>query len=156
MGKGNIAIDKSMIKTVVDGKIIIPLPKVLVENRYYPMFSIFSPTQCDICGSKLHINSHHTRFLLSRYGTISLNVTYWLCPTCKKHYHDQVIGVQGSANYSSEYYDKQMSVRYDGRCSLNNSRRIGETYTEGVINVCGRAHCGYMSRNKQNFQSKNF
>src|SRR5574344_1390433 len=78
---------------------------VLVENRYYPMFSIFSPTQCDICGSKLHINSHHTRFLLSRYGTISLNVTYWLCPTCKKHYHDQVIGVQGSANYSSEYYD---------------------------------------------------
>jgi len=28
MGKGNIAIDKSMIKTVVDGKIIIPLPKV--------------------------------------------------------------------------------------------------------------------------------
>ena len=34
-----------------------------------------------------------------------------------------------------------MSVRYDGRCSLNNSRRIGETYTEGVINVCGRAPC---------------
>jgi len=28
MGKGNIAIDKSMIKTIVDGKIIIPLPKV--------------------------------------------------------------------------------------------------------------------------------
>jgi len=132
MGKGNIAIDKSMIKTVVDGKIIIPLPNVLVENRYYPMFSIFSPTQCDICGSKLHINSHHTRFLLSRYGTISLNVTYWLCPTCKKHYHDQVIGVQGSANCSSEYYDT---------CSLHNSRRIGETYTEGVINVCGRAPC---------------
>ncbi|AAM05483.1 transposase [Methanosarcina acetivorans] len=141
MGKGNIAIDKSMIKTIVDGKIIIPLPKVLVENRYYPMFSIFSPTQCDSCGSKLHVNSHHTRFIISRYGTISLNVTYWLCPTCKKHYHDQVIGVQGSANYSSEYYDTQINVRYDGRCSLHNSRRIGETYTEGVINVCGRAPC---------------
>jgi len=42
MGKGNIAIDKSMVKTVVDGKIIIPLPKVLVGNRYYPMFSISS------------------------------------------------------------------------------------------------------------------
>ena len=34
-----------------------------------------------------------------------------------------------------------MNVRYDGRCSLHNSRRIGETYTEGVINVCGRAPC---------------
>ena len=44
MGKGNILVDKSMIKTMVDGKIIIPLPKVLVENRYYPMFSICSPT----------------------------------------------------------------------------------------------------------------
>src|SRR5674536_376512 len=52
MGKGNISVDKSMIKTVVDGKIIIPLPKVLVENRYYPMFSICSPTHCDDCGSK--------------------------------------------------------------------------------------------------------
>ncbi len=39
MGKGNISIDKSMVKTVVDGKIIIPLPNVLVENRYYPMLS---------------------------------------------------------------------------------------------------------------------
>ncbi|AKB17458.1 hypothetical protein MSWHS_0595 [Methanosarcina sp. WWM596] len=34
IGKGNVAIDKSMIKTVVDGKIMIPLPKVLVGNRY--------------------------------------------------------------------------------------------------------------------------
>ena len=34
-----------------------------------------------------------------------------------------------------------MNVRYDGRCSLHNSRRIGETYTKGVINVCGRAPC---------------
>jgi hypothetical protein len=141
MGKGNIAIDKSMIKTVVDGKIITPLPKVLVENRYYPMFSISSPTYCDDCGSKLHVNSHYTRFILSSYGTIALDVTYWLCPVCKKHFHDQIIGIPGPANYSSEYYEKQMNVRYDGRCSLHNSRRIGETYTEGVINVCGRAPC---------------
>jgi len=28
MGKGNISIDNSLLKTVVDGKIIIPLPKV--------------------------------------------------------------------------------------------------------------------------------
>ena len=76
MGKGNISVDKSMIKTVVDGKIIIPLPKVLVENRYYPMFSICSPTHCDDCGSKLHVNSHYTRFILSSYGTIARDVTY--------------------------------------------------------------------------------
>ncbi len=30
MGKGNIAIDKSMVKTVVDSKIIILLPRILV------------------------------------------------------------------------------------------------------------------------------
>src|SRR5450759_1072654 len=125
MGKGNISVDKSMIKTVVDGKIIIPLPKVLVENRYYPMFSICSPTpvlhqldqkiinphydfkhltekyfeigmklndfsiqlvkyctHCDDCGSKLHVNSHYTRFILSSYGTIARDVTYWFCPVC--------------------------------------------------------------------------
>ena len=56
MGKGNVAIDKSMIKTIVDGKIMIPLPKVLVGNRYYPMFSVLSPTYCADCGNKLHVN----------------------------------------------------------------------------------------------------
>lgn len=141
MGKGNTAIDKSLKKTVVDGKIIIPLPKVLVGNRYYPMFSISSPTHCDNCGNKLHVNSHYTRFILSSHGTIARDVTYWLCPVCKKHFHDQIIGVPGSGNYSSEYYDKQMNVRYDGRCSLHNSRRIGETYTEGLTAFCGRAPC---------------
>ena len=139
MGKGNVSIDKSMIKTVVDGKIIIPLPKILVENRYYPMFSIVSPTHCDDCGSKLHVNSHYTRSILSSYGTIARDVTYWFCPDCKKHFHDQIIGVPGSANYSYEYYEKQMNVRYDGRCSLNNSRTNWETFTEGVINVCGKS-----------------
>ena len=141
MGKGNITIDKSMIKMVVDGKIIIPLPNVLIGNRYYPMFSIWSPTHCDDCGSKLHVNSHYTRFILSSYGTIARDVTYWFCHACKKHFHDRIIGVPGSANYSYEFYEKQMSVRYDGRCSLHNSRRIGETYTEGLTDVCGRAPC---------------
>ena len=45
-------------------------------------------------------------------------VKYW---SCKKHFHDEVVGVSGSANYSDEFYDKQKFVRYDGRCSLNNS-----------------------------------
>ncbi|MDP4227951.1 MAG: transposase [Bacteroidota bacterium] len=141
MGKGNILIDKSLVKTVVDGKILIPLPKVLVENQYYSMFSIRSPTHCDDCGSILHVNSHYTRFILSSHGTIARDVTYWNCPVCKKHFHDQIIGVPGSANYSYEYYDKQMNIRYDGRCSLHNSRRIGEIYTEGLTAFCGRAPC---------------
>ena len=80
MGKENILIDKSMVKTVVDGKIMIPLPKVLVGNQYYRMFSISSPTHCDDCSSKLNVNSHYTRFLLSSYGTIARDVTYWFCP----------------------------------------------------------------------------
>jgi len=42
MGKGNIAIDKSMVKTIVDGKIIIPLPKVLVESSF-KYFHFFVP-----------------------------------------------------------------------------------------------------------------
>ena len=141
MGRGNIKIDESMTKTVVDDKIIIPLPTVLVGNRYYPMFSISSPTHCDDCGNKLHVNSHYTRFILSSHGVIALGTTYWICPVCKKHFHDHIVGVPGSGNYSSEFYDKQISVRYDGRCSLNNSRRIGETYTEGLTDVCGRAPC---------------
>ncbi len=49
-----------MIKTVVDGKIMIRLPEVLVGNRYYRMFSILSPTHCDDCDNKLHVNSHYT------------------------------------------------------------------------------------------------
>lgn len=105
MGRGNIKIDESMTKTVVDGKIIIPLPTVLVGNRYYPMFSISSPTHCDDCGNKLHVNSHYTRFILSSHGIIAIGTTYWICPACKKHFHDHIIGVPGSANYSSEFYD---------------------------------------------------
>lgn len=50
MGRGNIAIDKLIVKMVVDGKIIIPLPNILVENRYYPMFFVFSPAHVMIVG----------------------------------------------------------------------------------------------------------
>jgi hypothetical protein len=90
---------------------------------------------------KLNVNSHYTRSILTSYGTITCNTTYRICSRCEKHFHDEVVGVSGSANYSDEFYDKQKYVRYDGRCSLNNSRRIGETYTEGLTDVCGRAPC---------------
>jgi len=141
MGRGNKIIDKSMVKTIIDGNILIPLPKILIGNRYHSLFSIISPTHCDCCGMKLNVNSHYTRSILTSYGTITCNTTYRICSRCEKHFHDEVVGVSGSANYSDEFYDKQKYVRYDGRCSLNNSRRIGETYTEGLTDVCGRAPC---------------
>ena len=141
MGKGNRPIDKSMAKTIFEGNILIPLPKLLVGNRFHSLFSIISPTHCDFCGTKLNVNSRYTRFILTSYGTITLNTTYWICPNCQKHYHDEIVGVSGSANYSDEFYDKQKFVRYDGRCSLNNSCIIGETYTEGLTDICGRAPC---------------
>jgi hypothetical protein len=141
MGRGNKTIDKLMVKTIFEDNILIPLPKVFVENRLFPLFSIISPTHCDFCSTKLSVNSHYTRFILSSYGTITRNTTYWICPNCKKSFHDHIIGVTGSANYSDEFYDKQKFVRYDGRCSLNNSCRIGETYTEGLTDICGRAPC---------------
>ena len=135
-------IDTSMVKTVFDGNISIPLPKVLVEEHYRSMFSSISPTHYD-CGTKLNVNSHYIRFILTIYGTITCNTTYWICPNCKEHFHDGIVGVSGLANYSDEFYDKQMLVRYDGRCSLHNSCRIGETYmyTEGFTEICGIAPC---------------
>src|SRR5664280_2304766 len=141
MEKGNKSINKSMVKTIFEGNILIPLPKVLVGNRFHSLFSIISPTHCDFCGTKLNVNSHYTRFILTSYGNITRNTTYWICKNCKKNFHDQIVGVYGSPNYSDEFYYKQKFVRYDGRCSLNNSCRIGERYTEGLTDICGRAPC---------------
>ena len=141
MKTGNRSIATSMVKTIFEGNILIPLQKVLVEDQYLPMFSSISPTHCDFCGTELNVNSHYTRFILTNYGTINCNTTYWICPNCKKHFHDEIVGVTGSANYSDELYDKQMLIRYDGICSLHNSCRIGETYTEGLTDIYGRAPC---------------
>jgi len=157
MGRGNKTIDKLMVKTIFEDNILIPLPKVFVENRLFPLFSIISPTHCDLCGTKLNVNSHYTRFILTSYGTITRNTTYWICPNCKKNFHDHIVGVTGSANYSDEFYDKQKFVRYDGRCSLNNSCRIGERYTEGLTDICGRAPCAsssWLHEQKQSAASK--
>src|SRR5665647_3555957 len=44
MEKGNKSINKSMVKTIFEGNILIPLPKVLVGNRFHSLFSIISPT----------------------------------------------------------------------------------------------------------------
>lgn len=130
-----------MVKRISEGNILISLPELLVENRFHSLFSIIYPTHCDFCGTKLNVNSHYTRFILTNYGTITRNTTYWICPNCRRNFHDKIVGVPGSANYIDEFYDKQKFIRYDGRCSPNNSCRIGERYTEGLTDICGRAPC---------------
>jgi len=91
----------------------------------------------------LKINEHYNRFIISSYGIIECPVTYWICsnPNCEKHHCDTLIGVTGSANYSDEYLQKQKCVRYEGRCSLWNTRIVGETFTEGLTDISGRAPC---------------
>ncbi|RPJ79202.1 MAG: hypothetical protein EHM20_02055 [Alphaproteobacteria bacterium] len=76
MGRGNKIINKSMVKTIFEDNILIPLPKLLVGNRFRSLFSIISPTHCDFCGTKLNVNSHYTRFILTSYGTITRNTTW--------------------------------------------------------------------------------
>jgi hypothetical protein len=76
MGRGNKTIDKLMVKTIFEDNILIPLPKVFVENRLFPLFSIISPIHCDFCSTKLNVNSHYTRFILTSYGTITRNTTW--------------------------------------------------------------------------------
>ena len=60
---------------------------------------------------------------------------------CKKHHTDKIIGVNGSANYSDEFIEKQKSVRYGSHCSLWNTRFAGEIFTEGLNDDSGRAPC---------------
>lgn len=141
--KGNISINKSIAKGIENGKIFQNIPEVQFGGRMVPLFTPISPTQCSICGSLLKINEYYDRFIISSYGVIECPVTYWICsnPNCEKHYSDTLIGVTGSANYSDEYLQKQKCVRYDGRCSLWNARTVGETFTEGLTDVSGRAPC---------------
>ena len=57
------------------------------------------------------------------------------------NFTDTIVGVTGSANYSDEYMEKQKWVRYDGKCSLWNTRSVGEIYTSGLTDDSGRAPC---------------
>ena len=141
--KGNTAINKSLAKGIENGKIVQNLPEVQFGGRMVPLFTPISPVQCSLCGSPLKINEHYDRFIISSYGIIECPVIYWICsnPKCEKHHCDTLIGVTGSANYSDEYLQKQKCVRYDGRCSLWNTRIVGETFTEGLTDIPGRAPC---------------
>lgn len=140
-GKGNIPINKAFAKKIENGIIFQELPHVEHNGKMVPLFTSVPPTHCTICANTLNINEHYTRYILSSYGVIECPVTYWECsnPACRKHHHDTIIGVTGSANYSDEYLQKQKIVRYEGKCSLWNTRTVGETFTAGMTDTSGRA-----------------
>src|SRR5674536_397273 len=75
MEKGNKSINKSMVKTIFEGNILITLPKVLVGNRFHSLFSIIYPTHCDFCSTKLNVNSHYTRFIPVSYTHLRAHET---------------------------------------------------------------------------------
>ena len=143
MAKGNKFINKSHAKDVENGCIVQELTEIEYCGRMYSLFSSISPTHCIICGNTLNPNEHYDRSVISSYGIIRCPVTYWICsnPNCKKHHHDILIGVTGSANYSDEYIEKIKCVRYDGRCTLWNSCTTGEIFTKGLTDELGRAPC---------------
>lgn len=143
MSKGNIPINKNMAKIIENGRITQEIPLILYGGRMQHLFTPISPTDCIFCGSPLKFNEYYDRFIISSYGIIKCPVVYWICsnPDCGKHHTDMILGVTGSANYSDEYKDKQIDVRYNGRCTHWNTRIVGEIYTEGLTDVSGRAPC---------------
>ena len=141
MAKGNQSINKSLAKDVENCHIVQELPKVEFEGWIYSLFTPISPPHCIICKSSLNSNECYDRYIISNYGIIRCPVNYWTCsnPNCNKHHHDTLIGVTGSANYNDGYNKKMKCVRYNGRCTVWNSRITGEIFTEGLTDTSGRA-----------------
>lgn len=157
MAKGNIPINKVLSKEVENGKIVQTLPLIRFEGRMYPLFTPISPIHCSVCGNPIKPNENYSRSLISSYGIISCPTTYWICsnPKCRKHHTDMILGITGSANYSDEYLEKQKCVRYNGHCSLWDSRIVCETFTEGLTDDnSGRAPCPATLWNYEQKQGK--
>lgn len=142
-GKGNIPINRSLAKRTENGQVIQDLPMVDFKGQRVPLFTVISPDICSSCGSILNVHQNYTRYIISSYGIIECKTKYWDCSNgeCHSHANDVIVGVTGSANYSDEYLEKQKYVRYDGKCSLWNSRSVGEVYTAGLTDISGRAPC---------------
>ncbi len=141
-GKGNIPIEKEYAKRVENGRIVKELPLVNYDGVLLPLFSVVSPTSCVVDDARLHVNKSYNRYILSRYGVLEIPVTYWECSNedCDAYYTDMIVGVDGSDNYSEEYMEIQRHTRYEGKCSLFNTRRVGEIYTADA-EYRGRAAC---------------
>lgn len=141
-GKGNRPINKEIAKEIEDGKIVQDLPLLLVNGKLLPLFTVRKPKICSKCGSKLSVNKRYDRYILSSHGVLKIPVTYWECSSeeCNEYYSDEIVGVNGSNNYSDEYLQKQFYTRYEGKCSLFNNRTVGKIYT-AEDGYEGRAAC---------------
>ena len=128
-GKGNIPINISMVKRTENGQVIQDLPLTDYQGQKVPLFTVISPKTCQCCDSNLKVHQHYARYIISSYGIIECPTRYWVCsnPKCRLYANDVVVGVAPSANYSGEFLEKQKYVRYSGKCSLWNSRNVGET-----------------------------
>lgn len=132
-----------MAKRTENGQVIQDLPLTDYYGQKVPLFTVVSPKTCHCCGSNLMVHQHYTRYIISSYGIIECPTTYWVCsnPECRSHANDVVVGVAQSTNYSDEFLEKQKYVRYSGKCSLWNSRSVGEIFTTGLTDIHGRAPC---------------
>ena len=108
-----------------NGNIVQTLPQIPFERRMCPLFTPISPIRCSGCGNLIKPNENYDQFIISSYSIIKCPITrlgFARDPKCRKHHADTILGVTGSGNYSDEYLEKQKYVRYNGQCSLWNSR----------------------------------
>lgn len=143
-GKGNIPINKNISKRVEYGQIIQDLPFVEYNGSLMPLFTVIPATELVDDPQCLTVHNRYTRYIISTYGIIEIPIAYWKSVDTTAdpmYYTDVIVGVTGSANYSDEYLQKQKCVRYDGKCSLWNTRSCGEIYTSGLTDIPGRAPC---------------
>ena len=142
-GKGNIPINKDIAKRIENGQVVQDLPFVEFNGVMIPLFTVIPATSYFNGPCGLTVHDHYTRYIISSYGIIECPVTYWKLfnEAGTVYFTDTIVGVTGSANYSDEYLEKQKWVRYDGKCSLWNTRSCGEIYTSGLTDDPGRAPC---------------
>ena len=140
--KGNTAIRHLPFVTIEDGKIIKDLPMVPYMDTYVPLFTVISPNQCKRCQAPLKNNEYYYRHIISSYGILRIQVKYQYCnnQSCKTFHSDHIIGVRDGANYSDEFLEKERHTRHLGKCSLSNTRIIGEIFTKDFTNQ-GKAPC---------------
>ena len=140
--KGNIKIPHSIAKTIDHGKITKVLPLVEYNDTHVPLFTVISPTKCEKCGGPLKKNKEYFRYILYFSDVLEIKVNYQRCknPKCKKFHTDQIIGVDKGRNYSNDYLDAMEHVRHEGKCSLNNTNKVGIIFAEKTGNSV-RAPC---------------
>lgn len=138
--KGNKPIRCYQANTLSEGKIVKELPWVLHEERYVPLFSVVSRTNCTKCGGPLKVNKYYSRYVISSYDLLEIPVKYQICSVCSTHHSDHIVGVRDGSNFSDEYLEKEKFTRYLGKCSLQNTSLVGEIFTRETFHE-GRSPC---------------